>query len=674
MIPLPKTFIHHLKHSEVAPIGVTKQWQAHEDGSRSAKYRMIHDQSFEASFGESVNRRVNIEALESLFYGHCLTRMLHQIVALRIKFPSTRLLAAKTDFKAAYRRITMHGKTAARCTITHKEFALPGLRLTFGGRPCAYEFCVASEMCTDLANDILHAKEWNPRELHSPHANKIPEPILLDDSIPYAPAEELDVNLDGDENGRIDDFIDDGMVVIPDIGDNRARASGALLLAIHILCRPLSTDEPIDRDDPLSLSKLSEDGTLSEIFTMLGWRVNLRSLRISLPRDKYIAWSNDLNEVIQSKKVSFEDLDTMIGRLNHASQALPLARYFLNRTRNAALRNHNTIPSARRITNKTTCWLSKAVLADLKLFSEIFLPRLYEGISINLLTFRRPTHIFWSGACPSGMGGYSQHSGKAWHFAIPIEFTPCVQNSNNLLEFVASVISVWVEILDNPPIYSCFFSFADNTSAVGWLHKANVDDSVNKPLQAATRHFANILLQANCCLYSQHFKGCENKVADTLSRKFDLSDTDLENFIISNFSSQVPSSFRIVPLPQQISSWVTWLLHKISETTESPNTRKRKRHVSGNVGWNTVTSSKSMTTFTYKTSPLQCEPPYSVPSQQHSEGDSFLDLTKLSWERAQSKRPWQSWARSLGQTWGTTPTMAQGTTQSLQLYLDNLKE
>ncbi len=38
MIPLPITFVNQLKHSEVAPIGVTKQWQAHEDGSQSAKY------------------------------------------------------------------------------------------------------------------------------------------------------------------------------------------------------------------------------------------------------------------------------------------------------------------------------------------------------------------------------------------------------------------------------------------------------------------------------------------------------------------------------------------------------------------------------------------------------------------------------------------------------------
>ena len=108
------------------------------------------------------------------------------------------------------------------------------------------------------------------------------------------------------------------------------------------------------------------------------------------------------------------------------------------------------------------------------------------------------------------MGGFSQHSGKAWRFEIPEEFSQSVNKQNNLLEFVASVISVGIEILDGTPTQSCFLSFADNTSAVGWLHKANVNENTNKPLEIATRHFATLLIQANCCLYSQHFKGSEN--------------------------------------------------------------------------------------------------------------------------------------------------------------------
>ena len=672
MIPIPLEFLSKLKHAEIAPIGVAQQYQAHDDGSRSLKWRMVHDQSFEASVGTSVNKRINKDALEPLFYGHCLSRMIHMIVALRAHYPKTRLLAAKTDFKAAYRRITLQGNTAARCTIIYKEFAFPGLRLTFGGTPCAYEFCVTSETCTDLAQDILHAPDWDPRTVYSPHAAKIPEPIILDDTTPFGEALDLDVDLKASCYGCIDDFVDDGVVVVPDIGDNRLRGAGALPLGIHLLCRPLAEDEPVKRDDPLSLSKLSEEGTLAEQFVLLGWKVNLRLLILSLPRDKFLAWSQDIAAIIKAKNASYQALDSIVGRLNHAAAALSLARYFLNRIRRTAQRNGTN--EVRQKTNKKIKWLDKSVLADLQLFLDYFLPKLHEGISLNLLTFRRPTHIFWSDACPSGMGGFSLTTGKAWRFQIPDEFLQAVNKQNNLLEFLASIISVWLEILDGAPSLSCFLSFADNTSAVGWLHKANVNETKNKPLEIATRHFATLLIQADCCLYSQHFRGSENKVADALSRRFDLTDNQLEFFIHSTLHYQVPNTFRIVPLPPSISSWVTWLLQRIKETTASQKVQETKKQERGNVGLNTVESSKTTTMSTYSDSHLPFEQQCSGHLPQPCDADNFLNLTRKNWEQGQSVRPWQSWVRSSGQTWGTTPSMVSENLESLRAYLDSSME
>jgi hypothetical protein len=43
----------------------------------------------------------------------------------------------------------------------------------------------------------------------------------------------------------------------------------------------------------------------------------------------------------------------------------------------------------------------------------------------------------------------------------------------------------------------------------------------------------------------------------------------------------------------------------------------------------------------------------SVPLQQHSTDENFLDQTGNAWLLQQSKRPWQNWVRSLGQMWGT---------------------
>jgi len=70
--------------------------------------------------------------------------------------------------------------------------------------------------------------------LFSPHAPTLLPPQYLNNDIPFTPATDLDVQIPDDDMGQIDDFIDDGMVIIPDIKDNKNRGVQALLLAIHI--------------------------------------------------------------------------------------------------------------------------------------------------------------------------------------------------------------------------------------------------------------------------------------------------------------------------------------------------------------------------------------------------------------------------------------------------------
>lgn len=104
-----------------------------------------------------------------------------------------------------------------------------------------------------------------------------------------------------------------------------------MLLAIHTLCRPLDPNEHIYREDCLSLEKLLEEGVMSECLTILGWKINTRLLTLALPNKKFSTWNQDLYQVISSKKVSLQKLETIIGRLNHAPTACPIMRYFLNR-------------------------------------------------------------------------------------------------------------------------------------------------------------------------------------------------------------------------------------------------------------------------------------------------------------------------------------------------------
>jgi hypothetical protein len=69
MIPLPIKYINDLKHGELAPVGIDdKAWAEQTDGSRKTKFRLTHDQSFEASVGSSVNSRTERAKLHPLFY------------------------------------------------------------------------------------------------------------------------------------------------------------------------------------------------------------------------------------------------------------------------------------------------------------------------------------------------------------------------------------------------------------------------------------------------------------------------------------------------------------------------------------------------------------------------------------------------------------------------------
>jgi hypothetical protein len=57
---------------------------------------------------------------------------------------------------------------------------------------------------------------------------------------------------------------------------------------------------------------------------------------------------------------------------------------------------------------------------DLKLWLH-FLEQAVNGMSLNLLTFRHPTHIGRSDASEHGIGSFSATTGIAWRWKIPLK-------------------------------------------------------------------------------------------------------------------------------------------------------------------------------------------------------------------------------------------------------------
>ena len=81
----------------------------------------------------------------------------------------------------------------------------------------------------------------------------------------------------------------------------------------------------------LAISKLLGEGALSEAQIALGYEISTIELIISLLDDRFIKRSAELTQLISNGSISSKELESLIGRLNHAAIIIPVPRHFLNR-------------------------------------------------------------------------------------------------------------------------------------------------------------------------------------------------------------------------------------------------------------------------------------------------------------------------------------------------------
>jgi hypothetical protein len=180
-------------------------------------------------------------------------------------------------------------------------------------------------------------------------------------------------------------------------------------------------------------------------------------------------------------------------------------------------------------------------------------------------------------------------SGRAWRIRIPPSSAIYgVSEANNVLEFLAMAVTIWIILLDcktHGITNECILSLGDNTSAIGWIFRSTrlpPDSSYYAPVQLISRKVALLVTESRQGLCSQHLKGGSNFIADWLSFTTqtrdakqnpvafdDPADDILTDRFHSSFPQLVPRRFKISPLPEEILSFVEQVLR----TTESSMTR-----------------------------------------------------------------------------------------------------
>ena len=612
------------------------------------KDRVIHNQSMKGAIsGKSINDRVIEEELAPLRYGHMMSRLIHQIVALRTLYPNKRILLRKDDFKSAYRRQHLNGWSALKTIVQVLHggitFFLLSLRLTFGGCANPSEWTSIAEPICDLATDILNCDEWDPELMHSPLQSCVPEPSFLPSETPFTRAKPLMVGVPVLRHGYCDEYVDDVVTVGVDTGQSsRSRLQAAAPFAIFVVARDIHPDEPITRENLMCLHKMEAEGGLEEEKVILGWHFNTRLLIISLPENKYIAWSKQILDILEARRVKAEELEILIGRLNHAAQVIPLARHFLSRLRFAFSKARNKwvyIPISKRLEHDLELWLK-------------FLRDAFEGISMNLLTFRQPSKCYRTDSCELGLGGFSS-AGKGWRWIIPEWLRG--RAHIGLLEYLAQIVSIWLDIYDGDiTTEDCVLSMGDSTNAIGWVKKSNfMEEGETHHDQTAklrsSRKLAELAMDNKIKLYSQWFPGALNIIPDLLSRDWHLSDDEILKLLTHLFPHQLHPNFRIVPIPKEIDSFLCSVLSDLP----FQEARRKKHKTSGfGLGDSGVSSCppsalKAMNSWRHLLNGTGKS--YASPSAKQCDKEpSALDQDSLSLLQEQSGIPWDMWHRPSG--------------------------
>ena len=281
------------------------------------------------------------------------------------------------------------------------------------------------------------------------------------------------VNIPIDTHGSHDLYIDDIIGLAIDISGTNHVTCGeaAALLAIETTAWLNHPNEPVPQESMDAIDKQFAKAGLTELEMILGWEFVFRHLRISLPENKFIVWTTDINHLLAAGTTTTKELELTVGQLGHLALVVPGVYHFLSRLREL----QQLVTHCRLIRISDNC-------RDNLLLMLRLLDIAKKGINMNLIVFHKPTHVYRSDSCPYGLGSYSD-KGFACRFEIPADLQFCA--SNNLLENIALIITPWVDMLAGRLNHGdCALLMMDSSRFAGWLCKANFQEIIGEDADA----------------------------------------------------------------------------------------------------------------------------------------------------------------------------------------------
>jgi len=378
-------------------------------------------------------------------------------------------------------------------------------------------FCTATETARDIAQEKLESQAQlaaHPLEsLCMPQEGTLP-------TVSEEKSDALTTLLDV----YMDDFIGLAQAITK---EELLHFTRAVLHGIHTVFPPPGLMDDPD-DEPISVKKLRQgDGLWSTQKEILGWLFDGVTKCLKLPEDKVKKIRKSLLQITRKKMVRIGELETLNGKLMHASIGIPNGRGLLS-------------PVIASIATKGNCRVYKDKTIRLNTATKTVLK---DWATLLQVANKHPTPCQDLVQAPADYGGYCDASkngaGGVWFgferhlppIVWRVEFPPEIQKqlvsqdnprgtiSNSDLEMLGLILQ-WL-VLENfvELAHTHVACWCDNTPTVAWASKLLSTKAVK-----AAQLLRILALRMNACqaspLTTLHIEGTKNGMANFALRSF----------------------------------------------------------------------------------------------------------------------------------------------------------